>query len=117
MWLAHAGVERAHAPLLLILRHRQCEVQRVAELVDRKGVHQHGLVQLARRAGEARQHQHAAMVGARGDELLGDQIHAVVQRRHDAHRGRAVERGDLRRLAMLVDVDDRAPALGARSGR
>ena len=67
-------------------------MQRVGERIDRKRIDVHRVFELARGAGEFRQHQHAVLVAARGDELLGDQVHAVVQRRHHAHVGGAVHR-------------------------
>ena len=53
--------------------HRLCRLVEVVRIDDER------LGQLARRAGERAEHQHAALVVARGDELLGDQVHAVVQ--------------------------------------
>ena len=50
-------------------------------LLDVVRVDDQRLGQLARRAGELRQHQHALLVVARGDELLRHQVHAVVQAR------------------------------------
>ena len=40
-------------------------------------------------------------------ELLGDQVHAVVERRHEHHVGGAIERGDLDVLEGLMDVVNR----------
>ena len=62
-----------------------------AHLLDVVGVDDQRLGQLARRAGEAAQDQHALLVVARGDELLGDQVHAVVQAGHQADVGSAVQ--------------------------
>ena len=89
--------ERAHPPFLLGLRHRQRLVQHAGELVHRERVDVHRLAQLARRAGEARQDQHAPQIRPRRDELLRDQVHAVVQRRDDTDVRRPIERGDVLR--------------------
>ena len=87
---ADALAQRAHAAPLIFGRHQQRGVQRIGERIDRERIDVHGVFELARRAGEFRQHQHAVLVAARGDELLGDQVHAVVQRRHHAHVGGAI---------------------------
>ena len=105
--------QRAHPAPLIVGRHQQRRVQRIGERIDRERIDVHGVLELARRAGEFREHQHAVLVGARGDELLGDQVHAVVQRRHHAHVGGAVDVRDLLGLVMLRPVDDRHPAVGA----
>src|SRR5439155_24027940 len=73
------------------------------------------VVQLARRARELRQHQHALLVVARSDELLGDQVHAVVQAGHDAHVSGAIVLVDDRRLVMLDLEPDRLPAPSAEA--
>ena len=71
------------------------------------------LGQFARGAGELRQDQHALLVVARGDELLGDQVHAVVQAADEAEVGGAMVLVDGVRLVMLGEQDDRR-MLGAR---
>jgi hypothetical protein len=70
-------------------------VQRRGALVDVVGVDDQGLGQLARGTGELRQDQHAALVFARGDELLGHQVHAVVQAADEAQVGAAIVFVDL----------------------
>ena len=61
------------------------------------------------------QDQHALFVVARGDEFLGDQIHAVMQRGDQADVGSAVEACDLVVRVMLLQQDDRHPAAGLES--
>ena len=82
--------QRAHPAALIVGRHQQRGVQRVGERIDRERIDVDRVFELARGAGEFRQHQHAVLVAARGDEFLGDQVHAVVQRRHHAHVGGAI---------------------------
>jgi hypothetical protein len=48
------------------------------------GVDDQRLGELARGAGELAEHEHALLVVAGGDELLGDEVHAVVQAAHVA---------------------------------
>ena len=66
------------------------------------------LGQLARGAGELAQHEHAALVVARGDELLRDQVHAVVQAAHVAEVRGAIVAEHRRRLVVRAQQDDRA---------
>ena len=65
------------------------DVQRGRALVDVVGIDDQRLGELARRAGELAEDQHAALVVARGDELLGHQVHAVVQAADTKHRSAA----------------------------
>ena len=60
--------------------------------------------------------QHAALVELAGDELLGDEIHSVLQRRHDADVGGAIDAGEKIRVDVLVDQDDRRPVGGSVFG-
>ena len=76
-------------------------MQRRRALVGVVGIDDERLRQLARGAGELGEHEHAALVVARGDELLGDEVHAVVQAADEAHVGGAVVLVDLVRLVML----------------
>ena len=63
--------------------------------------------QLARSARDLRQDERAALVVARRDELLGDEVHAVVQAGDEAHVGRTIMRVDLVGLVMLDLQNDR----------
>ena len=58
-------------------------------------------------ASELAQHQHAVVGEPAGDELLGDEVHAVSDRGDEHHIGRLVERRDFDRFERLVDVVDR----------
>ena len=64
-------------------------------LLDVERVDDERLGELRRRARELRQHQHAVLVDACRAELLGDQVHAVAQRRHEHDVGGAIEREQL----------------------
>ena len=105
--------QRAHPAPLILGRHQERGVQAVGKRIDRERIDVHRVFELARRAGEFRQHQHAVFVAARSDEFLRDQIHAVVQRRHHAHVGGAIHARDRFGLVMLRAVDDRQPVVGA----
>ena len=78
--------------------------QRILDAVGVVRVAQERLPQLGRGAGELAEHQRAAVVDPGGDVLLGDQVHAVAQRGHHHHVGRAVERGQLGAAVRLVQV-------------
>ena len=70
--------------------------QGALESVEIVRVHQVRLRQLGGGAGELAEQQSARLVGAGGDELLRDQVHAVAQRGDRQHVGDAVEGGELR---------------------
>ena len=59
-------------------------------LLDVVRIHQQSVAQFARGSGELAQDQYAAFVAARGEELLGHQVHTVVQRGHQAEIGGAI---------------------------
>ena len=65
-------------------------LQRRRAFVGVVGIDDDRLGQLACRAGELAQHQHTAFVITRRDELLGHEVHAVVQAADHAHVGRAI---------------------------
>ena len=67
--LLHQVAHAAHARALLVGRHGEREVHRRGALLDVVGVDDQRLGQLARRAGELRQDQHALLVVARSDDI------------------------------------------------
>ena len=73
-------------------------------------------VELLRRAGELRQHQHAGIVRIlRREIFLGDKVHAVAQRRHHADVGGAIKAGQNGARIGPVDVADRRPGRVAKT--
>src|SRR6266704_1168168 len=78
---AHA----AHAHALLVRGHGQGTEDSMRALLAMVRVDEQRIVQLARGARELRQHEHPLLVVTRRDELLGDQVHAVVEARDHAH--------------------------------
>ena len=63
-------------------------------------------------AREAAQDQHAVKIVARSHEFLRHQIHAVVQRRHQAEIGGAVIRQNLLVAVLAVQEHDGLPVAG-----
>ena len=88
-------------------------LQRVGEGVGGVGIDEQRLGHLARGAGERREDQHALAIVARRDELLRDEVHAVVQRRDHADVGRAVAGEDVFDAVMRARQDDRLPVVDA----
>ena len=87
----------AWRPLPLVERHRQRLLDRVADRLGIVGIDQQRGRAFHRRAGEARQDQHAGILRVlRRHIFLGDQVHAVAQRRHQRRARRAVEPGQRR---------------------
>ena len=107
--LALAPLERAHARLPLAVVHRQRGEDRFGDRVDVVRVHPDRLDHRLGGARHPREHEHARRIGAAGHELLGDQVHAVAQRRDEADRGVSVERGEAPARDRAVDVADRGP--------
>ena len=72
------------------------------------GVDDEGVLQLLRGAGQLAQHEHAVLVVTRRDELLRDEVHAVVQRADDAEVGELVERDEAPQDQRVLAIADRA---------
>src|SRR5688572_28528583 len=68
------------------------------------GIHDEVVAHVARGAGEAAQHEHAIVVVPGGHELLGDEVHALVERGDQTQIGRAVELGYLCPIVVPVAV-------------
>ena len=87
-------------------------MHRVGDFVDAERIDQQGSRQLPGRPGKAAQDQRAVFIGTAGDEFLGHQVHAVVQRADDAEISQAVQCHHLDRRMLPLDVDDRPPGIG-----
>ena len=67
-------------------------------------------LKLLGRAGELREHQDSWVFSIlRGDVFLGDEVHAVAQRRYQTHPSHAIERGQRCARVGAVDITDRRP--------
>ena len=75
------------------------------------------LGQLTRRTGKAAQQQHSVLVVARRHELLGHQVHAVVQAADVANVCRPIVPEDLGRLTVPIDETQRADGRRRRTAR
>ncbi|MDF1501664.1 hypothetical protein [Roseisolibacter sp. H3M3-2] len=96
---------------LLPLRHRHADrlAQPLHHAVHVERVDQHRALDLLGGTGEAAQHEHALLVDVAGDELLGHQVHPVLQRRHEAQVARTVDRRQLLGARVLAQQHDRRP--------
>ena len=73
-------------------------------------VDEEGRLQLLGGAGELGEHEHAGVVGGLGgDELLGDEVHPVVERRDEADAGQAVEAAERAAVIAAGEVADGHP--------
>ena len=86
-------------------------VDGVGHPLDIKGVDQkRAALQLGRRPGEFAENEHAVVFDGAGAELLGHQIHAVLERRDQGNLAGAVVGQQLDPAERTVDVVDRRPA-------
>src|SRR5947207_11732203 len=111
----HQSSHAAHAHPLLIRGHRQGTEKGMRTLLAVIRIDEQRVVQLPGRAGELRKHEHSLLVIAGGDELLGDQVHAVVEARHHAGVPGPTVLVDDRRLMVLDLEPDRLPATAAKT--
>src|SRR6185295_12989349 len=75
--------EEPHSPPPLLRGHERADLDAPADRLDVVRIDEHGLAQLLRGAGELREEQHAVLSTVAGDVLLGNEVHAVAQRRHE----------------------------------
>ena len=102
--------QRAMPRAALVERHRQRLMDRGRDRLLIVRIDQQRRLAFDRGAGKARQDEHARIFGIlRGDIFLGDEIHAVAQRRHQRRARGAVEAGQHRAAVGAVDVADRRP--------
>src|SRR6266850_4782579 len=104
---AHA----AHPVALLRGRHRERRLQGSRALIDVVGIDDQGFGQLPRRPRELAENEHPALVVARGHELLGDEVHAVVQAAYETQLGGPVVLVDVVWVVMLDLEQDRLVVL------
>ena len=90
--------------------HLERRLQRRRAFVGVVGVDDDRFGELARRARELAQHQHAALVVARRDEFLRHQVHPVVQAADHADFGGAIVLVHGLRLVVRGQQDDRRMA-------
>ena len=79
-----------HAPhprLFFFGIHFQAETNGLSQLLHVVRVHHQGVAQLTARSGKTAEDENAFLVLARGNEFLGHQVHAVVERSHQAQIG------------------------------
>ena len=109
-WRLIAGKQRLVALLALGKSHLERNLDGVGHLLDVVGIDDERLLHLLGGAGKARKDENAGIVRVLcRNVFLGDEVHAVAQRRHqaDARVAIDVDQHSARRRAM--DVVDRHP--------
>jgi hypothetical protein len=99
----------AHSPAALVRRHFERRTNAGDKAVDIERIDQDSALDLLRRPSEAAEDQYPALVDLAGDELLGHEIHSVLERRHDAEITGAIDGGQQIGIHVLVDQHDRRP--------
>src|SRR6202030_3227696 len=95
--------------------HLQGEADRLSGAFDVVRIHQNSVAQLARGSGKTAEHQHSLFVIASRDELLGHQVHAIVQRRDQANVCAPGVTVNLRVTVLAVQEDNRLPLSGLKA--
>ena len=103
---SHVASHQPHALAPLVGAHRQRRMQRAGAFVGVIGIDDQRLGEFPRRTGEAGQDQHTAVVVTGRNELLRDQVHAVVEAADEAQVRGAQVFVDGIRFVVLLDQDD-----------
>ena len=98
----------AHAFRLFGFWHEKRLQEAIGRVVEVVGIHDHRTVELSCGAREPAQHQYAELVGPGSDELLGDQVHAVVQAADVTDVRGAEQLEDVRWLVVGLEPHDRS---------
>ena len=104
-----------HAGGLFFFGHIERAVDGPGKLLDIIRVDEKRIEELERGAGKGTENQDAAVVLAGGDKLLGDKIHAVVQRRDQTQRCGTVEPLNFLMRMMPFQKHDWFPAAGLKT--
>src|SRR5262245_55742633 len=73
-------------------------------------IHQQRLLALDRGAGKPPQDEHSGIVGVLGSDIfLGDEVHAISERRHERRVCRTVDAGESRSAVSAIEVANRGP--------
>jgi hypothetical protein len=100
-----------HPPPPVLERHGQRLADRPGDAVDVERVDEDRPVDLLGGAREAAEQQHPVLVELARHELLRHEVHPVLQRRDEAHVGRAVHPRELGGRHVAVLEHDRRPPL------
>ncbi len=112
---ALAVLERVHAQLPLVVAHVVRVLDGIGEHLTLERIHQQRLVHGLAGARERRQNEHARVVDLTRHVLLGDQVHAVADRRDQSDGRVAIISGQLELRYVLVDVLDGCPVAGGEA--
>ena len=107
---ANALHETLPAPHAFLSFHGERPIEAFGQLFAAEGVDDHRLGHLPGRAGEARENEHARVIGILGGDIfLGDEIHAVAKRRDQTDLCGAVHPGQFVPPIIALDVVDGRP--------
>src|SRR5450631_28617 len=113
--LAHQLSHALHAQLLFFGLHLQGGSNRLRSLIDVVRIDLKRVAQFAGGARKAAENEHTALVVSRGHKFLRHQVHAIMQRGHQAQIRGAVIRLNLFVTVLPVQQDDRLPLIGLES--
>jgi hypothetical protein len=101
------------AATALVATHLERGPDARGEAIDVERIDQECAVDLLGRAREATQYQHTTFVELAADEFLRDEVHSVLQRRHETEIRRSIDGGQQVRVDVVVNQHDRRPVDGS----
>src|SRR5579871_1029604 len=113
--LADVSPHALHANPPLLGRHFESAMNGVGQLLCVVRVDDQRVGELVAGARKTAQNQDALIVGTRGDKFFRHQVHAVVQRSHQAEVGCTVVRQDFLVAVLAGQQDDRLPVTGLKT--
>src|SRR5579859_2688051 len=114
--LPHGMAHALHSLGLFLLRHFQCAVNGAGELSNVVGVHKHRVGQFVRSSSERAQEENSALILARRHELLGYEVHPIVERGHHAKGSGPIEASNLFMRMVFLAKNDRFPPRRLEAG-
>ncbi len=99
----------------MLRAHVEGLVHGIGQLLDVVGIDEQSVGKFVGSAGKRTEDQDPLFIVASGDEFLGHEIHAVMQRSDQAKRGSAVETDNLLMGVVPQERNDRPPAADAKA--
>ena len=110
--LEDLAAHELHALSAFIARHLKAAVHGIGNAGGVVRIDEEGIAQLDGCAGEAAEDQDALFIFAGGDVLLGDEVHAVMERGDEAKVSDAIPAGDFFVAALPLNEHDGPPVRG-----